>query len=522
MKAYGYCRYSSDNQNEASIEQQKNELTEYANKNNITIIDFYCDEAQSGTKDTRENFQNMISDCKKKKVEAVLVWKTDRFARNTQDSLMYKMKLEKLGVQLISITQPIDTSTPEGSLMYTFLAGIDEYYSKNLASNVKRALKMNAQNCQFNGGIPPLGYDVIDKQYVINEREAEIIRLIFKWYIDGQGIMEIASNLNLKGYKTKKGQPFGKNSIYDIIGNERYTGTYIFNKGTKHNHEGNPNEIRIENGMPQIISKETFEKAMIIRNRNKTMSGSKIRNSHIYLLSGLIFCGKCNARYCGCTSTKTTNNKKFETGYYKCSNRNKLGNCDNHIIKQLETENIVYKSLIETILNGNSISQLVDKIKIEYMNLKEYSKNEVSTLKTQLQQITRKKNNLIELVAETKNKDLINKINEYTLQEEELKEKISFYEQKSYTLLPEDVANGIKKDISNLSSNNKEEVKKIIQKYVKRITVYNDKIKIEYTFTDKLTVGTLSGFDLPLPDKVANFLTVYVEISNVIAKKRQK
>lgn len=113
MKAYGYCRYSSELQNETSIEQQKNELLEYATKNGITIIDFYCDEAKSGTKDTREQFQYMINDCKKKLVDAVLVWKTDRFARNTQDSLFYKMKLEKLNIKLISITQPIDSSTPE-------------------------------------------------------------------------------------------------------------------------------------------------------------------------------------------------------------------------------------------------------------------------------------------------------------------------------------------------------------------------------------------------------------------------
>lgn len=156
MYAYGYCRYSSDNQNEASIEQQKNELLEYAQKNNITIIDFYCDEAKTATKDDRENFQLMMIDCKKQLIDYVLVWKTDRFARNTQDALFYKMKLEKLGIKLISITQPIDSSTPEGNLMYTMLAGMDEYYSKNLASNVKRALKMNARNCQFNGGTPPL------------------------------------------------------------------------------------------------------------------------------------------------------------------------------------------------------------------------------------------------------------------------------------------------------------------------------------------------------------------------------
>ena len=91
MLAYGYCRYSSDLQTEASIEQQKQEIEEYSKRNNITIIDYYIDEAKSGKKSTRENFQNMINDaCKKKKVQAILVWKTDRFARNTFDNLFFR------------------------------------------------------------------------------------------------------------------------------------------------------------------------------------------------------------------------------------------------------------------------------------------------------------------------------------------------------------------------------------------------------------------------------------------------
>ena len=114
MLAYGYCRYSSHMQDEKSIEQQKSELEEYAKKNNISIIKYYVDEAKTATKDTRDSFQEMISDaCKLKNVQAVLVWKTDRFARKAMDSLYYRNKLEKVGIKLISITQPIDTETPE-------------------------------------------------------------------------------------------------------------------------------------------------------------------------------------------------------------------------------------------------------------------------------------------------------------------------------------------------------------------------------------------------------------------------
>lgn len=116
MRAYAYCRYSSDLQNELSIEQQHKELVNYAKNNDIEIIKFYDDKAKSGTKDNRDNFQAMILECKKRLVGCVLVWKTDRFARNTQDSLFYKYQLEKLGIKLISITQPIDNTSAERQL----------------------------------------------------------------------------------------------------------------------------------------------------------------------------------------------------------------------------------------------------------------------------------------------------------------------------------------------------------------------------------------------------------------------
>lgn len=275
---YGYCRYSADIQNEKSIEQQKNEIEEYAKKNNIKIVKYFTDEAKSGRYDNRDSFQEMISTaCKNKEVQAVLVWKTDRFARRAMDNLYYRTKLEKAGIKLISITQPIDIETPEGKLMSTMLAGMDEYFSQNLASNVKRALKDNAHNCQFNGGIAPLGYDIINKKYVINEQESKIVKEIYNMYIEGMSYIDIALNLNMKGYKTKKNKKFAKTSVMSILENEKYTGKYIFNKGTKNSHRGiREDAIVYEDAIPQIISKEVFDKAMK-RKKQKNMQKILLR-----------------------------------------------------------------------------------------------------------------------------------------------------------------------------------------------------------------------------------------------------
>lgn len=521
MRAYGYCRYSSDLQNEASIEQQKSELLEYAKKNNINIIKFYCDEAKSGTKDTRENFQCMISDCKKQLVDCILVWKTDRFARNTQDALFYKMKLEKLGIQLISITQPIDTTTPEGSLMYTLLAGMDEYYSKNLASNVKRALKSNAHNCLSNGGTAPLGYDIIDRKYVVNEQEAIIIKKIFDMYINGVGITEIASKLNLNGYTTKKGKPFGKNSIFEIIGNEKYTGTYLYNKSGGYNrHEKRDDTIRIENAFEPIISHEIFNKAMERRQINRKCFRTHKAN-HIYLLSGLIYCGDCGAKYCGSTSTKNKAGVTYKTGYYTCANRNKIGKCKNHIIRQDDIEEYVFKALIEKILNGNSVDSLIQKIQIEYNKMSDDSEEIIKDAQKQLQTVNAKLNNLVSMLECSPSPSIVKRIDELDSQKLFLEEKIEVYKKLTKDFIPESkIIEVLKKDVSSLKNESKEEAKKIIQKYVKRITIYSDRFEIDFTFTKEvLMVAGVSGLGSPRPDTMAN-IRIVENIFSITTKKR--
>lgn len=336
------------------------------------------------------------------------------------------------------------------------------------------------------------GYDIIDKKYVINEEESKIIKKIFEEYIDGQGILEIASNLNLEGFRTKKGKEFGKNSIYDIISNERYTGVYIFNKGTKNNHNRtskSDNEIRIEDGIPSIISKEIFKKAMEKRKQNKQTPGEK-SNKNVYLLSGLIYCGNCGARYIGSTSTKKKNNKTFKTGYYKCSNRNKLGKCENHIIKQLETENIVYDCLFNKIMNGNSYDELLDKIKIEYKKLKDDSKSNVQLIEKQLKTILEKKQNIINVISETGNIDLVKQLEILSEQQELLEDKLEVVKLNSDIDIPfEKIQSALDTDLKILKDGSKESIKKIIQKYIKRIIVNDDTLQIDYTFTTESIIN---------------------------------
>lgn len=203
MKAVAYCRYSSDNQREESIEAQVRAIEEYAEKNNIEIIRIYADEAKSATTDDRPQFLQMIKDSEMNIFQAVIVHKLDRFARNRYDNAFYKRLLKKNGIRLISVLEPLDDS-PESIILESVLEGMAEYYSRNLAREVMKGLKENAFQAKFNGGIAPLGYDIKDGYYVINEKEAEAVKLIFKMYNDGYSYGCIIDELNLRGYKTKK------------------------------------------------------------------------------------------------------------------------------------------------------------------------------------------------------------------------------------------------------------------------------------------------------------------------------
>ena len=157
MRAVIYARFSSDKQNEASIEGQLRECMQYAEYNGMQVIGNYIDRAFSAKTDHRPEFQHMIKDSYKSLFDIVLVWKLDRFSRDRYDSAHYKRILKKNGVRVISATEAISES-PEGILLESLLEGCAEYYSAELAVKVRRGMTENALKAKANGVRAPFGY----------------------------------------------------------------------------------------------------------------------------------------------------------------------------------------------------------------------------------------------------------------------------------------------------------------------------------------------------------------------------
>ena len=254
--AYGYVRVSTHDQEEVSPESQKKLLREYARKNDIIILKIFYELGVSGRKaDKRPEFQKMISMCKSDEhpVDLILVWKYSRFARNQEESIVYKSLLKKQhNVDVISLSEPL-IEGPFGSLIERIIEWMDEYYSIRLSGEVLRGMKEKARQEGYQM-VPPLGYQAAGngRPFIINEKEYEIVAFMAeqfdKYDVD---FTAIARKLNDMGYLSRRGCPFETRTVERVLTNPFYYGLVVWDDisfmGT--------HEVR--------ITKECYDKRML-------------------------------------------------------------------------------------------------------------------------------------------------------------------------------------------------------------------------------------------------------------------
>ena len=280
MKAALYMRVSSEEQvDNFSLAAQLNELNAYCIKNNIEVYNAYRDEGLSGTKEDRPAFQKMISDAEKKLFDVILVHKFDRFARKVEISQRIKSRLKKASVNVISITEPIEDS-PIGFFQEGLLELLSEYFIKNLSSEIKKGQKERASQGKHHGSVP-FGYRTKDGEAYIIEAEAEIVRTIFRMYLEGHGYCKIAMYLNSSNIKTLTGKYWRQYPICRILQNSTYAGYVSLNGQT------------YVSTIPPIISQEIFDEAQKQRGFQNKRYPYRTSRQKEYLLLGLLRCGEC-------------------------------------------------------------------------------------------------------------------------------------------------------------------------------------------------------------------------------------
>jgi len=346
MKAAIYARYSSSGQREESIEGQVRECTDYAQKCGYDVVRVYSDKALTGRTDKRPEFQRMIADAERRLFDVLICWKIDRFARNRYDSAIYKNRLHKAGVSVQYARETISDGA-EGIILESVLEGFAEYYSANLAENVKRG------NYESMSEYKTLGKKYIglktdeNGRFAIDESTAPIVKEIFERYAAGDSIKSIYEDLNRRGFRNQAGRPFNKSSLQRILANEKYCGIYVF-KG-----------FRQPGAIPAIIPPELFEACR--KRAEKARHAPKPKESGRYILTGKLYCGYCGGLMTGETSTSATG-RKYQ--YYVCQNR-KGGSCSKKRVHKEEIETRVVSALIECVHDDSFINEIADAVMAE-------------------------------------------------------------------------------------------------------------------------------------------------------------
>lgn len=362
MNAVIYTRFSTDKQQ--STEAQIKRCLEYAQNNNLQVVNIYSDEDASGTNTDRVGFSRMIEDAKKGMFNAVIIYDVSRGSRDVGDWFDFRKMMLSLNIKVFSATENLgDYTDPNSFLTELITVGLGQHMVLQTREKSIYGKLTKAKEGLFMGGYPPLGYDIIDRKYVINEYEANIVRLIFDLYAKGKSYDYILNQL--KEYKSKRGRPFGKNSLQSILHNEKYIGVLTYNKYCERRlrkHVGKLNEdyIKIKDGCPRIIDDDTFAKVVKRLNDNKRKAVNKAKRN--YLLSGKIECAACGASYIGRTST---NKKGFETGYYVCGDKYRKHTCNAKNINQFRLEEFVTSCVLDY-LNNSDFEDLATEIARKY------------------------------------------------------------------------------------------------------------------------------------------------------------
>ena len=346
MKAAAYARFSTDRQTDNSIAYQLKEIRKYCAEHDISIAATYTDEGCTGTNADRKGFQAMVAAARAGEIDAVVIYDISRGSRDVGDWFTFRKAMMYLGVTVISATgQKLgDLTNGNDFLLELLTVGMGQAEVLGTRQKSIDGVAIKAKQGVFLGGVAPLGYDIVDGRYVINPAEAAVVKNIFAWYAAGRSYDYIVDRL--KGVTSKRGRPIGKNSLNNLLQNERYIGVYSWNKKKykllrKWAGGGqNPNVTRIENAIPPIIDKETWEEVQQRMKNNKHKARNKAKRS--YLLSGLIECEACGSAYVGHAST---NKKGYVTRYYCCGNKYRTHTCGVKNINADEIETFVVQHL---------------------------------------------------------------------------------------------------------------------------------------------------------------------------------
>ena len=479
MKAVVYARFSSHRQGEQSIEGQVAEAEKFALAHNLDIIHIYADRAQTGRNDNREQFQLMLSDASKHAFDALIVWKTDRIGRNKEEIALNKYHLKKNGVKIYYVAETIP-DTPEGIILESVIEGMAAYYSEQLSQNVKRGQRASAMKAQSTGGNRPLGYLTgPDKKFIIDPETAPTVKLVYELYAQGKTVAQIVDELNSRGLRTLRGRPFTHNSLRTVLKNEKYIGVYTYN-----------DEIRLENAIPPIIDKETFDKVQEMLKYNQRFSAHKNPKTD-YILSGKLFCGKCGEMMVGVCGTSRHGTRHY---YYECCNKRKKL-CNKKSVRKPWIENVVL-DYIADLLKDKELLDFIAENTYQYYIEQNTETSYTKALRKALKDTEKSIANLVRAIEQgIFNEATKKRMDELEEQKSELEAALAASKLKQDLGLTKEKILYFLYRFADMDYTDLNCQKRLIKTFINSVFVYDDKIVLTFNYSGDDRIVTLKEID---------------------------
>lgn len=401
LKAALYARVSTEEQAKEgySIAAQISEIRKYAEQNGLEIVDEYVDEGASGKSISgRPQMKRLLKDANQQKFGVVIIYKIDRLARKLKDALEISETLERNNVRLISLNEKFDTTTAFGRTAFQMICSFAELERNNIVERVKLGMEQRAKEGKYNGG-KVLGYDNIDKELVINEYEAVIVRKIFDYANQGLGYKAITRRLNEEGYRSKMDKPFNVCGIKTILNNPIYIGKIRYNQlqdwSEKRRKGKNPDFLLVDGTHDPLIAFELWES---VHQKLGKRSYKPSRSHQPYILSGLLRCPACGHGMVPARS-KGAGGKSYR--YYICGQFHNKGKtvCRSNMMRADVAEQQVLDELVTVASRPDILRKLVDRINAMRSNadvpIMDEKKALVAELNTNSKKLQKLKDNIL-------------------------------------------------------------------------------------------------------------------------------
>ncbi|MCY1591096.1 cassette chromosome recombinase CcrB [Staphylococcus pettenkoferi] len=484
----GYIRVSTERQVEGySIEGQITQIEQYCQFNGYELVDIYADRGISGKSMNRPELQRMLNDAKNGKLDCVMVYKTNRLARNTSDLLTIVEELHRQNVEFFSLSERMEVKNSTGKLMLQILASFSEFERNTILENIYTGQRQRALEGYYQGNLP-LGYNNIPdnkKELMINQHEANIVKYIFESYAKGHGYRKIANALNHKGYVTKKGNPFSISAVTYILSNPFYIGKIQFAKYKDWNDKRrkglNDKPVIAEGKHTPIISQSLWDK---VQARKKQVSEKpQVHGKGTNILTGIISCPQCSAPMAASNTTNTLKDgTKKRIRYYSCSNFRNKGSkvCSANSVRADVIEKYVMDQILEIVKSDKVLKQVVERVNQENQVDVAALNHDIAYKQQQFDEISTKLKNLIQTIEdnpdltsalkptihqyETQLNDITNQINQLKHQQNQEK---PFYDTKQIAAL-------LQRIFQNIESMDKSQLKALYLTVIDRIDIRKD------------------------------------------------